>query len=63
MSKYTVKIPDGAARWGIALSESISKLFNTLSADIKETNSKIQFIYNNFDKLSNLRNLLQKPDG
>ena len=64
MSKYTVKIPDGAARWGIALAESISKWFNilsaemkdtnnSLSADIKETNSKLQTIDNKFDKLSN----------
>ena len=49
MSNYTVKIPDGAARCGIALGESISKWFNTLSADIKEASSKIQTIDNKFD--------------
>ena len=55
-TKYTVKVPDDAARWGSILSESISKNFNELSAEIKETtketNSNIQNIDSKFDRLS-----------
>ena len=55
-TKYTVKVPDGAARWGSILRESISKYFNELSAEFKEatkeTNSNIQNIDSKLDRLS-----------
>ena len=54
--RYTVKAPKGAAIWATALSESITKCFNSLSEEIKEemkeTNSRIQHIDSKFDRLS-----------
>ena len=36
-TKYTIKVPDGAARWGTAMSENITKCIHELAAEIKET--------------------------
>ena len=49
--RYTVKAPKGAAIWATALSESITKCFNSLSEEIKETNNRIQHIDSKFDRL------------
>ena len=55
-TKYTIKVPDGAARWGKAMSENITKCIHELAAEIKETmkvtNSNIQNIDSKFDRLS-----------
>ena len=47
-----VQAPSGAARWGILLAESISKQFEALRNDLRETNSSIQNIDAKFDALS-----------
>ena len=55
-TKYTIKVPDGAARWGTAMSENITKCIHELAAEIKETmkvtNSNIQNMDSKFDRLS-----------
>ena len=47
-----VQAPSGAARWGILLAESISKQFELLRNDLRETKSSIQNIDAKFDALS-----------
>ena len=52
LSSMAVQAPSGAARWGILLAESISKQFEALRNDLRETNSSIQNIDAKFDALS-----------
>ena len=51
LSIMAVQAPSGAARWGILLAESISKQFDALRNDLRETNSSIQNIDAKFDAL------------
>ena len=52
LSSMAVQAPSGAARWGILLAESISKQFELLRNDLRETKSSIQNIDAKFDALS-----------
>ena len=55
-TKYTIKVPDAAARFSTTMSENITKCIHELAAEIKETmkvtNSNIQNMDSKFDRLS-----------